>query len=154
MRSVIIIALLSLAGCSTQVESTFETIPTFEASTPAATALAPSPTAEASPPESVTVTFRLTLAGPVPDDAVFALQTGIVGGGGGANYLCSYYGGYPGCAAGETYEEAYDFAPGTRVSYRFWRELDVNGTSEELEAGEVTVGPIDQTISVSYAFQP
>jgi hypothetical protein len=155
VRSVIILALLSLAGCSTQVdEATFETIPTPEASTPVATAVAPSPTAEVSTDGSVSVTFRLTLSGPVPDDAVFALQTGIVGGGEGANYLCSYYGGYPACAAGETYEETYEFAPGTRVSYQFWRELDVNGTSEELEAGEVTVGPIDQGISVSYAFQP
>ncbi len=164
MRSfALIIALLALVGCSGQIEtSTFETIVTPGASatsesqlpTPVATAIAPSPTAQVSPPESVTVAFRLTLTGSVPDDAGFALQTGIVGGGGGANYLCSYYGGYPVCAAGETYEEAHDFAPGTRVSYRFWRELDVNGTSEELEAGEVTVGPIDQTISVSYVLEP
>ena len=105
-------------------------------------------------PALVIVTFRLTLAGPVPADAAFALQSGIVGGEGGANYLCSYYGGWPVCESGGTYEEAHLFAPGTRVSYRFWRELDVNGTSEEIEAAEFTVGGADQVISVTYTFEP
>jgi len=151
MRSVVLaIAVLGLVGCAGQiVTNTFEVVGTELASS-----IAPSPTPELSSPGSVTVTFRLTVTGPAPDDAAFALQTGIVGEGGGANYLCSYYGGYPICAAGETYEEAHDFAPGTKVSYRFWRELDADGATEEIEASELTVGPIDQVISVSYAFQP
>jgi hypothetical protein len=151
MRSVLLaIAALGLAGCAgQQVTSTFEVVGTH-----LPTSIAPVPTSELSPPTSVTLTFRLTLTGPVPDDAAFALQTGIVGESGGANYLCSYYGGYPVCAAGEPYEEAHDFAPGTQVSYRFWRELDADGATEEIEASEVTVDPIDQVISVSYAFEP
>jgi hypothetical protein len=151
MRSVVLaFAVLGLVGCAGQiVTNTFEVVGTELASS-----IAPSPTPELSSSGSVTVTFRLTVTGPVPDDAAFALQTGIVGEGGGANYLCSYYGGYPICAAGETYEEAHDFAPGTKVSYRFWRELDADGATEEIEASELTVGPIDQVISVSYAFQP
>jgi hypothetical protein len=40
------------------------------------------------------------------------------------------------------------------VAYRFWRELDVNGTSEEIEASEVTLGAIDEVISVTYEVQP
>jgi hypothetical protein len=157
MRSVLLaIVVLGLVGCNGQiVTSTFEAVGTELAS---ATSIAPSPSPELSSPGSVTVTFRLTLTGPVPDDAAFALQTVIVGAGivgnGGANYLCSYYGGYPVCAAGETFEESHDFAPGTQVSYRFWRELDVDGATEEIEASEVTVGSTDQVISVSYAFQP
>jgi hypothetical protein len=151
MRSVLLaVAVLGLVACNGQiVTSTFEAVGTELASS-----VAPSSTAELSAPGSVTVTFRLTLTGPVPDDAAFALQTGIVGDGGGANYLCSYYGGYPVCAAGEIFEESHDFAPGTQVSYRFWRELDANGATEEIEASEITVGASDQEISVSYAFQP
>jgi hypothetical protein len=151
MRSVLLaIAVLGLVGCAGQIEkSTFEVVGTHLAGS-----IAPWPTPEVSPPGSVTLTFRLTLTGPVPADAAFALQTGIVGSGGAANYLCSYYGGYPVCTAAETYEEAHDFAPGTQVSYRFWRELDPNGATEEIEASEVTVGPIDQVISVTYAFKP
>jgi hypothetical protein len=153
MRSILLAAaVLGLVACNGQiVTSTFEAVGTELAS---ATSIAPSPSPELSAPGSVTVTFRLTLTGPVPDDAAFALQTGIVGDGGGANYLCSYYGGYPLCAAGDTYEESHDFAPGTQVSYRFWRELDADGATEEIETGEITVGSTDQEISVSYAFQP
>ena len=40
------------------------------------------------------------------------------------------------------------------MTYRFWRELDVNGTNEEIEAGELTVGVADEVVSVSYDFQP
>jgi uncharacterized protein YceK len=161
VRSILLISgVLFLAGCGAQVEATFETISipeataTPEATAPAATAMAPSSTPGVSLPGSVTITFRLTLTGAMPDDAVFALQTGIVGVGGGANYLCSYYGGYPVCAAGATYDEVHAFAPGTRVAYRFWRELDVNGTSEEIEASDITVGITDQVISVGYDFPP
>jgi hypothetical protein len=101
------------------------------------------------------VTFRLTLAGPVPADATFALQDGIVGGEQHAIYLCSsVYPGYPICASGGTYEDVWPVPPGTRVSYRFWRELDVNGTSEEIEAAEFMVGGADQVILVTYTFGP
>ena len=113
------------------------------------------PSGEVSAPEFVTVTFRLLLTGSVPADASFALESGPVGGGGGAVYLCSYYGGWPVCASSGTYEEELAFfSPGTRVRYRFWRELDVNGATEEIEAGEFTVGLTDQVISVSYEIQP
>jgi len=78
----------------------------------------------------------------------------VVGGGGGANYLCSYYGGWPICESDAAYEEAFEVAPGTQMTYRFWRELDVNGTNEEIEAGELTVGVADEVVSVSYDFQP
>jgi len=114
----------------------------------------PRPTAESSTPGAVTVTLRLTLTGPVPADAVFAVQDGVVGGAQHAIYLCSYYGGYAACASGGTYQDALAFPPGTQVSYRFWRELDVNGASEEIEAGELTVGLTDQIVLVTYDFQP
>jgi hypothetical protein len=90
----------------------------------------------------------------VPADAAFALESGIVGGGGGAIHLCSYYGGWPVCESGGTYEETISFAPGTQVRYRFWRELDVDGAQEEIEAGELTVGVTDEVVSVSYEIQP
>jgi hypothetical protein len=155
--------LLLLAGCATPATDgspTESLLPSAVPVSPEQSSTVPSPAASSLPsgdvstPETVTVTFRLLLTGPVPEDAAFALESGIVGDGGGAIYLCSYYGGWPVCASGETYDEAYGFAPGTRVRYRFWRELDVNGTSEEIEAGELTVGLIDQVIPVSYAFQP
>lgn len=123
--------------------------------TPRATAIAPSATPELSAPGSVTVTFRLTLTGPVPADATFALQDGIVGGEQHAIYLCSsVYDGYPICTSGGTYEDVWPVAPGTRLSYFFWRELDVNGAQEDMEAGEFTVGATGQVVSVTYNFPP
>jgi hypothetical protein len=106
-----------------------------------------------STPESVTVTFRLTVTGPVPADATFGLQDGIVGGAQHAIYLCSLvYDGYPMCMSGGTYDDVWTGSPGTRLSYDFWRELDVNGTREEMESGELTVGVTDQVVLVTYAF--
>jgi hypothetical protein len=160
VRSVLLItALLGLVGCGAQVEATFETIPTPEATpeatTPSATAIAPSPTPELSTPGSVTVTFRLTLTGPVPSDATFALQDGELDGAQHAIYLCSsVYEGYPTCADGGTYDDVWIGPPGTQLTYRFWRELDVNGTEEAIEAGEVTVALTGQIVSVTYDFQP
>lgn len=40
------------------------------------------------------------------------------------------------------------------MHYRFWRELDANGGTEEIEAGEITVGVTDELVSVSYDIQP
>lgn len=114
-----------------------------------------SPTAGVSIPELVVVRFRLTLTGTMPADAAFALETGRVGEEGAAVYLCAYYGGWPVCDSEQrTYEEALSFPPGTQVHYRFWRELDVNGATEEIEAGEITVGVTDEVVSVSYNIQP
>jgi hypothetical protein len=107
-----------------------------------------------STPGSVTVTFRLTLTGQVPPDAAFALQDGIVDGAQHAIYLCSYYGGYPICESGGTYDDVWSGPPGTRLSYRFWRELNASGTGEAMEAGVLTVGLTGQVVSVTYDFQP
>ena len=149
---------LLLTGCTASASDGAPS-PSGPSSAPVSTEEPPAvpsavPTAEVSIPESVTVTFRLTLTGPVPADAAFALQSGVVGGEGGAVYLCSYYGGWPVCESGGIYGEAYAFPPGTQVGYRFWRELDVNGASEEIEAGELTVGLAEQVVSVSYDMQP
>jgi hypothetical protein len=108
-------------------------------------------TTEASPPALVRITFQISLDGSVPDDAAIALET-TSGGGGGAIYLCSYYGGWDLCESGHTYAEASSFAPGSEVHYRFWRELDLDGASEEIEEGQLTVGQIDQVIAVDYEF--
>lgn len=80
----------------------------------------------------------------------------MVGGAQHAIYLCSsVHGGYyPICASGGTYEQAWAGPPGTRLSYRFWRELDVNGAQEDIEAGELAVGLTGQTVSVTYDFPP
>jgi hypothetical protein len=102
-------------------------------------------------PESVTVTFRLSIRGQPPADAAFAIESGAEGGGG-AVYLCSYYGGWPVCAAEGVYRERLAFPPGTEVRYRFWRELDLNGTTEELKHGELTVGVTNQVVSQVYDF--
>ena len=112
------------------------------------------PTPLASVPELVFVTFRLMLTGTVPADAAFAIQSGEVGKEGGAVYLCSYYGGWPVCESGTIYDEMLSFAPGARVTYRFWRELDINGAVEEIKTDEFTVGTADQVVLVSYDVQP
>jgi hypothetical protein len=122
-----------------------------QVSTPHETA-SPSPSPEPSIPATVTVTFRLTLRGPVPDDAVFAIQDGDADGAQHAIYLCSYYGGWPVCARGESYEDVWTGLPGTRLTYDFWRELDMDGTQEQMNQGELTVGPNDQVVSVTYSF--
>jgi hypothetical protein len=106
-------------------------------------------------PGSVTVTFRLTLTGPVPADAAFAVGDGIVGLEQHAVYLCVYYGGTaPPCASGGSYDDAWSVPPGTRLSYFFWRELGVNGGQEDMERGEFTVGATGQVVSVTYNFPP
>lgn len=155
------VVLLLLTSCASPaaVEPTATARPTAASETqrptPAATASAASPTPEVSTPGSVTVTFRLTLTGPLPSDATFTLQDGIVGGAQHAIYLCSsVYDGYPTCASGGTYDDVWIGPPGTRLSYRFWRELDVNGTEEAMEAGELTAGLTGQVVSVTYDFQP
>jgi hypothetical protein len=100
----------------------------------------------------VAITFRLTLEGTPPDDAVFALQSGTEGGGA-AVYLCSYYGGWPACEAGGVYRERVRFAPGAIVHFAFWRELDTDGTQEMLKQGEFVVGVTDRVVGVSYSFE-
>jgi hypothetical protein len=102
----------------------------------------------------VTVTFRLTLTGSVPGDATFGVQDGIVGAEQHAIYFCSYYGGYPACTSGGTYEDVLLVPPGTQLSYAFWRELDANGTQEAMDAGTFTVGGTGQVVSDTYAFPP
>ena len=101
----------------------------------------------------MTITFRLELSGPVPDDAVFALQSGMAGGAQHAIYLCSYYGGYPACTSSESYDDVLTVPAGTQLMYQFWRELDVNGTNEEMDGGELTA-EADQVVLVTYEFPP
>ena len=103
-------------------------------------------------PASAAVTFRLILRGPVPDDASFAIQDGVADGPQHAIYLCSYYGGWPACGRGEAYEDVWTGAPGSRLSYTIWRELDTDGRREVLKRGELVVGPTDQVTSVTYQF--
>lgn len=162
MRAVAL-ALLLLTGCASpaSVEPTAAARPTPRPAasatarpTPGATVIPPSATPGVSTPGSVTVTFRLTLTGAVPNDAAFAWEIHIVGYEGGANYFCQDYVGWPVCESGGTYEEALSVPPGTRLSYWFRRQLDVTGASEEIEAGELTVGMTEQVVSVTYDFPP
>lgn len=105
-------------------------------------------------PSPVSVTFRLTLTGGVPGDAAFAVQDGYAQGGQHAVYLCSYYGGYPTCESSGAYDDVGEFRWGAQLSYRFWRELDANGATEEIGSGELTAGTTDQVVPVVYAFSP
>lgn len=114
----------------------------------------PSPSPEPSTPATVTVTLRLTLTGPVPDDAVFAIQDGVAAGAQHAVYMCSYYGGYPACASGAAYEDVWTGPPGTHLVYKIWRELDVNGAQEMVRENGLRVGQTDEVVSVTYRFQP
>lgn len=145
---------LTVAGCAASATQSMELRSgSSEPTTSPSVVSSPTilPTAEASPPALVRITFQISLDGSVPDDAVFALET-TSGGGGGAIYLCSYYGGWDLCESGHTYAEAYSFAPGSEVHYRFWRELDLDGASQEIEEGQLTVGLIDRVIAVDYEF--
>lgn len=148
----VLAAALLIAGCAAPAQQS--QAPSDSAAATPSASVAPSPTPEVSTPESVSVTFRLTLTGVVPSDATFALQAGIVDGAQHAIYLCSYYGGYPICESGGTYDDVWSGPPGTRLSYRFWRELDANGAEEAMKAGELAVGLTDQVVSVTYDIQP
>ena len=89
----------------------------------------------------------------MPADAVFALQSGLADGAQHAIYLCSYYGGYPACTSGESYDDVLTVPAGTHLMYQFWRELDVNGTNEEMD-GDQLIAEADRVILVTYAFPP
>lgn len=142
------IAVVLLVGCSAPV-------PQPSASSRPSSVPSSIPSSGTSIPELVLVTFQLTLTGTMPADAAFAIETGQIGEEGAAVYLCAYYGGWPVCDINQgIYHEQLAFAPGTRVHYRFWRELDINGAVEEIEAGEITVGVTDQVVPVSYDIQP
>ena len=149
-----------LLGCTPAASgsSPGQSVPSSTASVasaePSATPSAVASVTDSVPPGSVNVTFRITLTGTVPSNAAFAIQSGAVGMEGGAIYLCSYYGGWPVCKTGASYEEVLTFLPGTRVQYRFWRELNVNGSNEEIKTAEITVSSTDMVVAVTYHFPP
>ena len=153
MRSIVagvLVVLLGACGASSSQPSA-----SVSSEEPSASPSSAAASVAVSVPEFVQVTFRLTLTGTMPPDAAFALETGQVGQEGGAIYLCSYYGGWPVCDSNQgTYEQTISFAPGEQVHYRFWRELDLNGGTEEIKAGDITVGVTDSVVSASYDIQP
>jgi hypothetical protein len=151
-----------VTGCAAPLTTRGEALPSQQPSglEPTATPEVDSPSAEptsgASPDGITQVTIQLTLNGTVPSDAVFALQTSFVPpggqGSGGAIYLCSYYGGWPVCESGHTYSESYEFPTGSEVTFRVWRELDADGTAEDVESGELTLDDDDRVVTIEYDF--
>ena len=99
------------------------------------------------------MTFRLSLTGSVPADAAFAIQDGVLGGGQ-TRRTCARTTADTLPVAGRAYDDVWTGAAGSLLSYRIWRELDANGATEEVEAGEVTADNTDQIVSVGYEFSP
>jgi hypothetical protein len=158
-RQIAVAMLAVLATACASPAQTGSSQPSEQASPPVSTAIvtiSPSemPSTLPSGPRLVSVTFRLTLTGTVPADAAFAIESGEIGKEGGAVYLCSYYGGWPLCEIGKAFDEVVSFPADAVVHYRIWRELDVTGTSVEVESGELAVGTTDQVVPVTYDIQP